>query len=359
MKIGIISMQRIKNYGSFLQAYGLKGIIEELGHDVEFIDYKVEKAIGEKEPIFTLNKVLIKNNIKKIIGMPRLLINRGKLLESSYNKYIELLGVTSERKYNTKVDTLVIGSDEVFNCLQTNKDVGYSKELFGANNNSSKLISYAACCGSTTINGLEKYGKKNEVAKYLKRFDAISVRDNNSGKIIKELTGKDPSFNLDPVFMYDFNNLIPNKIDLKNYIVVYAYSNRISYKERDIIRDFAKKNNKTIVSIGSVQNCSDICIKANPFEMLAYIKNADYIITDTFHGSVFSIKYNKKFVTLIRTSNKEKVSDLLNRFNLNNRELTDLNLIENVIKKEIDYKPINEFISEEINKTKEYLKANL
>ena len=280
-------------------------------------------------------------------------------METDYDEYLQLIGVTNEFKYNTKVDTLVIGSDEVFNCLQTNKDVGYSIELFGYNNNANRLISYAASCGTTTISGLEKYKVKDEISECLKKFNAISVRDNNSGEVVKNLTGNEPNFNLDPVFIYDFNGLIPNKVDINNYIVVYAYSNRIGYKEGKVIREFAKKNNKKLVCIGSVQNCCDICIKANPFEMLAYIKNADYIITDTFHGSVFSIKFNKKFATIIRNSNKEKLSDLLNRFNLSNREVTDMNDLEEILTKEIDFKPVNEFLTKQITKAKEYLKENI
>lgn len=359
MKIGILSMQRIKNYGSFLQAYALKSFIEELGHDVEFIDFKIEKTIVE-EKIKKRNLITrIKSKVRNTLTIINLGYYKNKLIQNNYNEYLKLLNISNEYIYNSKVDTLVIGSDEVFNCLQTNKDVGYSTELFGYNNNANRLISYAASCGTTTIGGLEQYKVKDEVSECLNKFNAISVRDNNSGEVVKNLTGKEPNFNLDPVFIYDFNGLIPNKVDINNYIVVYAYSNRIGYKEGKVIKEFAKKHKKKLVCIGSVQNCCDICIKANPFEMLAYIKNADYIITDTFHGSVFSIKFNKKFATIIRNSNKEKLSDLLNRVNLSNREVTDLNDLEAILTKEIDFKPVNEFLTKQITKAKEYLIENL
>lgn len=359
MKIGILSMQRIENYGSFLQAYGLKSFIEGLGHDVEFVDFSIGKTIVE-EKIKKRNLITrIKSKVRNTLTIINLGYYKNKLIQNNYNEYLKLLNISNEYMYNSKVDTLVIGSDEVFNCLQTNKDVGYSIELFGYNNNANRLISYAASCGTTTISGLEKYKVKDEISECLKKFNAISVRDNNSGEVVKNLTGNEPNFNLDPVFIYDFNGLIPNKVDINNYIVVYAYSNRIGYKEGKVIREFAKKHKKKLVCIGSVQNCCDICIKANPFEMLAYIKNADYIITDTFHGSVFSIKFNKKFATIIRNSNKEKLSDLLNRFNLSNREVTDMNDLEAIITNEIDFKPVNEFLTKQITKAKEYLIENL
>ncbi|NLK95230.1 MAG: polysaccharide pyruvyl transferase family protein [Clostridiales bacterium] len=363
MKIGILSMQRIKNYGSFLQAYGLKGIIESLGHEVVFVDYQIEKCIVDSnDNINPVHKKIIRE-LKYILRRLYIYVrqgkNKGKKLEVEYNNYLKLLGITDEYKYRTKVDTLVIGSDEVFNCLQTNKDVGYSKELFGENNKAKRLISYAASCGTTTIEGLEKYKIKEEVSSLLRKFDAISVRDNNTGKVVKELTGKEPYYNLDPVFMYNYDELIPKSIDLKDYVVVYAYSNRITLEEGKYIRDFAKKHNKKLVCIGAEQKCCEICLKANPFELLAYIKNADYVITDTFHGSVFSIKYNKLFATIIRNSNKQKLSDLLNRFDLSSREVSDMNKLEDVLVSDIKYDKVNEFLDKEINKTIKYLKENL
>ena len=102
-----------------------------------------------------------------------------------------LLGIADEMNYNPTVDCLVIGSDEVFNCIQKNSNVGYSPELFGKNNHAKKLITYAASFGNTTLVKLEKYKKTDEVGALLNKFDAISVRDANSGAIVEQLTGKE------------------------------------------------------------------------------------------------------------------------------------------------------------------------
>ena len=99
-----------------------------------------------------------------------------------------LLGIADEMNYNPTVDCLVIGSDEVFNCIQKNSNVGYSPELFGKNNHAKKLITYAASFGNTTLEKLEKYKKANEVGALLKKFDAISVRDANSGTIVEPVS---------------------------------------------------------------------------------------------------------------------------------------------------------------------------
>lgn len=71
-----------------------------------------------------------------------------------------MLGVTEEMNYNPELDCLVIGSDEVFNCIQKNSNVGYSPELFGKDNRAKKLITYAASFGNTTLEKLDRYGKR-------------------------------------------------------------------------------------------------------------------------------------------------------------------------------------------------------
>lgn len=366
MKIGILSMQRIKNYGSFLQAFALKKTLEELGGQVEFIDYKIEPPkvnnnIQEKK-IGTLRRIsMIPSKVFNKDYWRLRKLNANNDFNERYEEFLKDLNIRSEYNYDTsKLDMLVIGSDEVFNCLQSNPDVGYSKDLFGYSSKAKRLISYAGSFGTTTLEKLGKYNCKEEIAQMLKRFDDISVRDENSGEIIKELVHREPNYNVDPVFLYDFSDCIKDvDVKLNNYIVVYAYGGRITEEEQVEIKKFAKKYNKKLVSIGTVQAFCDINIVLSPFELLAYIKNADFVITDTFHGSVFSIKYNKKFATIIRESNKQKLGDLLKRFDVYDRRVEKISDLENVINKEINYTEVNKLIDGKIKDAKMYLKKNI
>ena len=364
-KVGILSMQRIKNYGSFLQAYALKDMIEELGHKVEFVDYHIQKPIIEKESktsIFTKVFKELKGNAK--------FFHKLQYFKHKYQfgkKYFDLLGLTEEFNYNPKLDTLVIGSDEVFNCIQSNNNVGYSLELFGKNNNADKVITYAASFGNTTLDKLNSYNKTEEIAALLNRMDAISVRDNNSYLIVNELTDKEIVSNLDPVLVYDYVNrdgLIPNIKVKEKYIIVYAYSGRISDYESKVIKKYAKEKGLKVYSIGGVQKCADKFIDCSPFEVLAYFKNAECIITDTFHGSIFSIINNKLFLTLVRKSvgnsygNEEKLTSLLKKLELTKRiiyNIDDINRIEN----EIDYNCVGSILKIERENTINYLKERL
>ena len=367
-KVGILSMQRIKNYGSFLQAYALKTLIEDLGYEVQFVDYHIEKPVIEVAKNTKFNSF---SKIAQTMEGNAPLVQKVQYMIHKKNfgkKYYKLLGLTKEFNFNPKLDTLVIGSDEVFNCIQSNTNVGYSMELFGKNHNAKNLITYAASFGNTTINKLKKYGRFDEIKRLIEKFDYISVRDTNSGKIIKEMTGKDIYYNLDPVLAYDYVNdcnRIPELNISDKFMVVYAYSNRISKEESKYIKEFAKKNKLKIYAIGGAQSCADRFIDCSPFDVLAYFKNAEIIVTDTFHGSIFSIINKKRFVTIVRKSignnygNEEKLTDLFCRLKLENRIIYNISDLEKIGNMDIDYSDTDKILKEERVRTKNYLKKSI
>ena len=158
-KVGIMSMQRIANYGSFLQAYALKQLIEEVGCNVEFVDYHVgapviaENADSKNKVVRKIEKGLETFRYQAPFAHKLSFIHYKQYFSK---KYMPLLGITDEMNYNPTLDCLVIGSDEVFNCIQKNSNVGYSPELFGKDNHAERLITYAASFGNTTLEKLEK-----------------------------------------------------------------------------------------------------------------------------------------------------------------------------------------------------------
>lgn len=369
-QVGILSMQRIKNYGSFLQAYGLKKMIESLGHTVEFVDYHIEDSIVQdsvKESGLKrkLNKGLdVLKDDAKLSHKLQYIIHK----KNFDKKYFNVLGMSEEPNYTPKLDTLVIGSDEVFNCIQKNANVGYSLELFGKDNNAERLISYAASFGNTTIEKLENYNKKDEIGELLSKFNAISVRDSNSGSIVKKLTNVEVNYNLDPVLMYDYMNEckeIPEINVKEKYMIVYAYNGRISKDESEYIKKFAKDRKLKIYSIGGAQSCADKFIDCSPFEVLAYFKNAELVVTDTFHGSIFSIITKRNFVTLVRKSvgnnygNEEKLTDLLKRLSLENRITYDVRNIDTILENKINYVKVDNILKAERINTLKYLEKEV
>lgn len=364
-------MQRIANYGSFLQAYALKQLIQELDYEVEFVDYHVGVPVV-KDEADNGNKFVRK--IEKGFEAFRYTAPFShklafiKYKQSFGKKYMPLLGVTNEMNYNPQLDCLVIGSDEVFNCIQKNSNVGYSTELFGKDNYAKKLITYAASFGNTTLEKLKKYKKTDEIGMLLKRFDSLSVRDANSGAIIEQLTGKKPVYNLDPVLIYDYMNYcdkIPQMETNEKYMILYAYAGRISNSEADWIAGYAKEKGMKVYVIGGIQKCADRFIDCSPFEVLAYFKNAEEVITDTFHGTIFSVITHRPFTTLIRKSvgnsygNEEKLIDLLDRLGLGVRMTTNIESAESINVQPIDYVRVDDFLQSQRAIAKEYLRRNL
>ena len=356
MLIGILSMQRVCNYGSFLQALSLKMQFEAMGHEVHFIDIEQGRQILPPE-----SSASYKNKIAYLCGkiFSKDAITKAKhyfffkkmckIHNGDYNNYLD-----NKNTGNLKsgYDLVIIGSDEVFNCCHQTS-WGFSKQLFGDVKNARHVVTYAASCGNTDYNMICKYEIKDEVKDAMDRLEAISVRDANTFHFVKKVTGKEPILHLDPVFISDFPEVEFKKLK-KPYLLVYAYSNRISdEKEIKRIKDYARKNNLEILCVGQHQFWCKNCITATGFELLQYVKNAEAVITDTFHGTVFSIKYNKKFGTIVRDSNNNKLCGLLQTFELTDRILENDDYFK-VMDKSIDFERTNKLIDEYKKSAKAY-----
>ena len=359
VKVSILSMQRVVNYGSFLQAYALKKTIETNNANVSFLDILPGKKLEaiEKANRKRRYKDLLKRDIRQILGQHNQKIKFAAIYQEFAKQY---LGLTEEKRYDLKSDIAVIGSDEVFNCT-TPSPWGFSTQLFGEHLFANKIITYAASCGATTLTDIKQYHLENELSRALNNVSNISVRDENSYDVVKNLTSKKITRVLDPTFLYDYEKEINKiKVNEKDYIILYAYPARfLDKKEVQAVKEFAKKKNKKIIAIGFYQYWCDKNLILTPFEYLAYIKKADYIITDTFHGTVFSVKYNKNFCSFVRDSNKNKLDDLLEKFELKSRKVKDINEMEEILEKPIDYKKVNDIIQVEKCKSLEYLNGCL
>lgn len=351
MKTGIISMQRVINYGSFLQAYALKSMIESFGNSVAFVDIKKGRQVVPhltNKRQFGVDRYILKR-VEHVVFKK----NRQKLFRETFFSAIGINTPVEE----SECDNIVIGSDEVFNCCQPS-EWGFSSQLFG--NTEVPSVTYAASCGYSNYPHIEALGLNDEIRDALGRMKAISVRDNNTYQFVKQLTGAAPLQHLDPVLVYDWKKEIWPQERFKNYILIYAYDNRINNEDEiRAIKAFAKKHNKKLISFGVYQRWCDRNVICNPFELLSYFDGADYVITDTFHGTVISIKRNKQFVTIVRDSNKNKLSDLLSKFGLIDREITAMEELESIITTSIDYIPVNRIISVESKRSLDYLRENL
>ena len=157
-------------------------------------------------------------------------------------------------------------------------------------------------------------------------------------------------------------NRIPQIKATEKYLILYAYAGRISNDEADWIAEYAKRKNLKVYAIGGIQKCADRFIDCSPFEVLAYFRNAEEIITDTFHGSIFSVITHRPFTTLIRKSvgnsygNEEKLSDLLNRLVLTERMTTKVEDAKRINQEPVNYEKVDELLKAHREIAKKLLK---
>jgi hypothetical protein len=235
--------------------------------------------------------------------------------------------------------------------------------LFGNVHQAADVITYAASCGFTRYEMLSNE-VKSAIQGAFRRISAFSVRDINTMQFVNSLTDKQPEIYLDPVAVGDFDKEIQsvnveNKLP-KKYCIIYAYHDRInSSEEIKAITEFCKKHKLTPVTIGGYQKWVHNHLVLSPFEVLAAFKNADYVITDTFHGTIFSIKYAKRFAVIVRDGNRNKLLDLINRFGIQKHQLHKMANLEEVYGCVPNRSEIDEMVAIERNRTQAYLKENL
>ncbi len=362
-RVGILSMQRIYNYGSFLQAYGLRAILESLGCEVQFVDYEPGACLVESPS----SKRGLARKAEKALEVFRYDAPlKDKLAFIRYKRtyagrFYPMLGLTDEPNLDPELDMLVIGSDEVFNCVQDNANVGFTPALFGQGYRAGRKVTYAASFGNTTLAKLERYGKRGEVVGYLVQLDAVSARDANTGSIVEALTGAEPVYNLDPALAYDYFGLcdrIPAEVDEGNYMVVYGYSGRLSREECAAVRAYAGSHGLKVLNIGGVQGVCDRFVDCSPFEVLAYFKRAQAVVTDTFHGTIFSTIAHTPFAAFVRSSgygNSEKLIDLLRRLGLEGRAAAGADGLGVALDAPVDWSVPDAAIAEGRRAAREYL----
>lgn len=365
-KVGILSMQRVINYGSFLQAFGVQSLLRELGHETAFVDIKpgyqydfgidMRDRIGYKgyTGLKRLRAVLDKYFVKRCIGQ----VYQKCLVKLLRQKQREQLGMGEAYVTDMPCDTLVIGSDEVFNCT-AHSGWGVSTQLLGDYPQAGKVITYAASCGHTKAEMLPREVQE-DVSAALGKISAFSVRDENTFRFVRTLTGSEPEFYLDPVLVADFE---PHRREYRfghPYILVYAYTNRINLPEEiAAIKAFAKKRNLKTVSVGGFQCWCDRNLLVEPLQIFDVFAGAEYVVTDTFHGSVIAAKMNRPFASIVRDNNRNKLGDLILRLGMENRQVKDISELEQVLTREVDFTQMNEMLKAERIRTLNYLRDNI
>lgn len=345
-KVGICTLHDASpNFGATLQAFSLQQVVKKMGYDVEFLKFKEPQKKQKRE---------IKLRLKKCYPNPkftpvdtRKIEINSKITDSS--KYLNICEeIYNPEKHN--YDSIILGSDELWNLK--NPSFIHEKEYYGYGLNCNNVFTYAPSSNGTDKKLFDEYFKNEINLDNIKRF---SARDKGTSKFIKEVTGADAELVLDPtLLMENFDEYAVEPED-EGYILIYDYKVLPDRKEK--IQQLAKSKNLKIYSIGFYNAWADRNINADIFEFLGYVKKASYIVTATFHGTLFSIIFEKQFATT--AGNSTKINDILERLNLKSRDITNVKNIEHLIDELIDYSEVEKLKLENRRKSMEYLEKSL
>lgn len=352
MKIGIITHHYVKNYGAYLQARALMGVLETLDSnaDISIVNY-IEKKHWYKNIIHILHFRLGKDNVNSYIEKIKQLF--------MFSKYEHSLA-HSKRVHNVKQieqlgnDVIIIGSDEVWNIHSS----GFNPLKFGYGfSANTKLATYAPSAGAVT----EETNIPAQVKEGLEKIKYLSARDNETKKFVKRAIGKDAQKVLDPTLLYNFDKEIDEQgIEPLPYKYILIYDCKLTAKQIENLKAYAENNGLKIIGGGDcMEYYDDIQISLTPYEWVSLFRNAEMVITGTFHGTVFSIKYRKKFVSYPTEKNRiNKIKSLLDDMELPERLLPvgkEENLIT-LLEEYMDYDKAYVQIDKRKNESIEFLK---
>lgn len=356
MKVDFITRHAIPNYGSILQTYATQEVLKKLNCDSEVINYIRLDETADKTIATNCNieGSGIKSKIKKL-GYLILQAPNVKHMHKKFSKYRNIYLKQTSREYNSieelrnnlpKADVYCTGSDQVWAKIGgVNYDEAYFLSFVPEDK---KCISYAASLGKSKIDKeLEK-----KLPELLKKYETILVRENTAEQIIKEKGFTNVKQVVDPTLLLnseEWSKLAEKtKLDGKEYILVYQLHHN---KQMENYLKELKKHTK--LPIYRVHPSFYYGLKPGKFiylptpgEFISYIKNAKYIVTDSFHGTVFSLIFNKNFVDILPGETSTRIESILKLVKQENRIIKDFNNF-NWLENNIEYSEINKIIEKE------------
>ena len=253
-----------------------------------------------------------------------------------------------------EMDYAVVGSDEVFNHVQ-----GVNLQLHGRLPGAKRCFTYAAACGSADADAIPP-DRIEQVREAMRSFSAVSVRDSATASYVSRLYEGPVYHHLDPVLVGELYQRKPRAVPLKRYLLVYAYGQRIrSREEIHAITAYARARGLKTVAMGGSQFWCDLYIPASPMRLLDYFYHAQCVVTDTFHGAVFSVLHERPFVVLSRGSNANKLTGLLADLQLSQRRIREPGELAEILDTPVDYAGVQKILQEQRALSRQYLHCQL
>ena len=365
MKVELVTLHRITNYGSLLQTYATQTAIERMGHDVEVLDF-VPDGMTFKRACWPNNNSPVWKKVLKFL--PLFAINLIQFNDSNrfLSKYIRV----SKKRYGSygeilrdipEADAYVSGSDQVWNTQNNNPKEDLNAYYLGFVPEGKRRIAYAGSFGKNVFTDEEQTIIKNHIFKY----DCISVREDDGLKILERFGYTDGIHVVDPTLLLTGQEWIKfassSKKPKPGYVFVY------NLNRNSLIKEIAKKlaEDKSLRIINFADSLDFIPGAENrvfntALDFINHIAYADYVITDSFHGTAFSINLNKQFITVKAPRYNSRIESILRLTGLLDSRL--VSSVDEAVKASeqcINYVNVNEKIDDARQKSYIYLQDSL
>ncbi|WP_010419248.1 polysaccharide pyruvyl transferase family protein [Anaerophaga thermohalophila] len=356
MRIGILTFHRSINYGAVLQATATYKFLNQNGYKAEIIDYWPEyhSNMYDQFNIKTYKNLKFTKKLKYIISFI-LGYRRDKKRKNAFqfflNKHLGLNNTVKFKKTSSIKDNyniIIFGSDQIWRKYELNDFKGHDYTYMGENLDNCTKIAFAASMG--IINSSET--ELNKIKKLLSQFSTILLRENDLCNLFQQL-GINSKIVLDPVFLLNKLDWI-KALDLKQEETskpyIFYYEVLESKEAQQFTKKLSKKYGLKIITIKRSVHALDFSLNhkqsASPTEFLNYLLNAKYIVTTSFHGTAFSIIFQKQFFVLGLGNHDSRVKTLLYNSNLQNRYLTSTDLT--FLPADVDYDSIYNNLCDQI-----------
>lgn len=376
MKTGILTQPLLNNYGGILQAYALQTVIKRMGHEVLTLDVQNKDEGGKRIASFLS---YLKRFLLRIINLkfknlflwggtnPNIIISRNtrRFVKKNISVTEEIISKRGFLQVAKKenFDAFIVGSDQVWRPAYTLFLTDYFLDFLGEDK-SVKRISYAASFG---VDRWEFSENETKLCRELiKKFHAVSVREESGVGLCEKFLGVKAKHVLDPTFLLnkdDYFALIKGrkKLNPDNYLAAYLLD--LTPEKTAIAKHISDAYNLKVVTVNPGMNFKDAgeknlkkCIYPEVEAWLSNFFNAQFIVTDSFHGVVFSILFEKQFICIgNRKRGLSRFSSLLSKLKLEDRLIFDLNDINPEGIRQINFENILPVLAEEKEKSMKFL----
>lgn len=369
-KIGLMTFHAAHNYGSVLQAFATQYAMEKLGYPCEIINYRLKNQREFYNNLYS-HKFGKKNFLTRLLKLPE--HRKAKIRSRKFETFItERLRLTAEEYtiyedlliLRDRYDILVSGSDQVWNenCTAEFRTeppesiLGYYLAFAG---DQTRRIAVSSSFGNMQEEAIQKYKE------HLNQYTYLSCREQNGADMLSGLLNREVTNTLDPTFLLKRDEwLLDGVYDVQqSYVFVYTLARyRTAQKMLRDIRSFAQRQNLKVICVAPFCPVHVPGIKAfadcGPIDFLSYMRSAKLVITDSFHGTAFSVNFGVPFYNIQR-GNDQRKAQLLNKLGLGHRILAGSGELMKIEDFSCDYIEAWEKLDCERNATMQYLQNAL